>query len=168
MKYLGGCSKEYYAVQECMNQEVGLFIDRGAQWHSGRASDSGVQGSILTRITVLCPLARHIYSPKSTGNTQEVVWWPCPDITKHWLHWTLSQKKKKNEKKQKILLIRKTGFFVTRLITDAKSTMYIIYCNHNWAASRENQQCGFWPGLTQTRLYSYWRRLEAWNFVFRK
>ena len=32
----------------------------------------------------------------------------------------------------------------------------------------ENQQCGFWPGLTQTRLYSYWRWLEAWNFVFRK
>ena len=33
---------------------------------------------------------------------------------------------------------------------------------------RKNQQCGFWPGLTQTRLYSYWRWLEAWNFVFRK
>ena len=37
-----------------------------------------------------------------------------------------------------------------------------------WAASWKNQQCGFWPGLTQTRLYSYWRWLEAWNFVFRK
>ena len=35
------------------------------------------------------------------------------------------------------------------------------------ASSWENQQCGFWPGLTQTRLYSYWRWLEAWNFVLR-
>ena len=33
-----------------------------------------------------------------------------------------------------------------------------------WAATWENQQCGFWPGLTQTRLYSHWRWLEAWNF----
>ena len=33
-----------------------------------------------------------------------------------------------------------------------------------WAAMWENKQCGFWPGLTQTRLYSYWRWLEAWNF----
>ena len=30
------------------------------------------------------------------------------------------------------------------------------------------QQCGFLPGLTQTRLFSHWRWLEAWNFVFRK
>ena len=37
-----------------------------------------------------------------------------------------------------------------------------------WAPAGENQQCGFWPGLTQTRLYSYWRWLEAWNFGFRK
>ena len=37
-----------------------------------------------------------------------------------------------------------------------------------WAATWENQQCGFWPGLTQTRLYCYWRWLEAWNFGFRK
>ena len=37
-----------------------------------------------------------------------------------------------------------------------------------WAATWENQQCGFWPGLTQTRLYSHWRWLEAWNFVCRK
>ena len=36
------------------------------------------------------------------------------------------------------------------------------------AASWENQQCGFWPGLTQTRLYSYWRWQEARNSVFRK
>ena len=27
---------------------------------------------------------------------------------------------------------------------------------------------GFWPGLTQTRLYSHRRWLEAWNFRFRK
>ena len=32
----------------------------------------------------------------------------------------------------------------------------------------EHQHFGFWSGLTQTRLYSYWRWLEAWNFVFRK
>ena len=30
------------------------------------------------------------------------------------------------------------------------------------------QKCWFWPGVTQTRLYSYWRLLEAWNFGFRK
>ena len=29
------------------------------------------------------------------------------------------------------------------------------------AASRENQQCGFRTGLTQTGLYSYRRQLEA-------
>ena len=28
---------------------------------------------------------------------------------------------------------------------------------HNWATTWENQQCGFWPGLAQTRLYSHWR-----------
>ena len=33
-----------------------------------------------------------------------------------------------------------------------------------WHEAWENQQCGFWPGLTQTRLYSYLRWLEAWNF----
>ena len=37
-----------------------------------------------------------------------------------------------------------------------------------WACAWENQQFGFWPGMTQTRLYSYWRWLEARNFVFRK
>ena len=37
-----------------------------------------------------------------------------------------------------------------------------------WAATRENQQCGFWPGLTQSRLYSHWRWLEAWKFEFRE
>ena len=40
--------------------------------------------------------------------------------------------------------------------------------SYKWAATRENQQCGFWSGLTQTRRYSFWRWLEAWNFVFRK
>ena len=42
------------------------------------------------------------------------------------------------------------------------STSYI------WAVTWENQQCGFWQGLTQTRLHSHWRWLEAWNFVCRK
>ena len=37
-----------------------------------------------------------------------------------------------------------------------------------WAPDWENHQFGFWPGLTQTRLYSYCRWLEAQNFVFRK
>ena len=37
-----------------------------------------------------------------------------------------------------------------------------------WAPAWENQQFGFWPGLTQTRLYSHWRWLEVGNFVFRK
>ena len=40
-------------------------------------------------------------------------------------------------------------------------------CNQ-MSTTWENQQCGFWPGLTQTRLCSYWRWLEAWNFGFRK
>ena len=26
MKYLGGCDKEFYAAQECMNQEVGRSL----------------------------------------------------------------------------------------------------------------------------------------------
>ena len=30
-----------------------------------------------------------------------------------------------------------------------------------WAPAWENQQFGFWPGLTHTRLYSYWGWLEA-------
>ena len=33
-----------------------------------------------------------------------------------------------------------------------------------WAVSWENQHSGFRPGPTQTRLYSYRRWLEAWNF----
>ena len=37
-----------------------------------------------------------------------------------------------------------------------------------WAPAWENQQFGFWPGLTQARLYSNLRWLEAWNFLFRK
>ena len=35
-----------------------------------------------------------------------------------------------------------------------------------WAASWENQRSGFQPGPTQTRLYSYRKWLEAWNFRF--
>ena len=34
-----------------------------------------------------------------------------------------------------------------------------------WAATWENQQCGFWPGLTQIRLYSHWRSLGRLKFV---
>ena len=40
------------------------------------ASDSGCRGQGFephSGQTVLCPLARHIYSLKSTGNTQEAV-----------------------------------------------------------------------------------------------
>ena len=40
------------------------------------ASDSGCIGRGFepnSGQTVLCPWARHIYSPKSTGNTQEAV-----------------------------------------------------------------------------------------------
>ena len=44
----------------------------------------------------------------------------------------------------------------------------LTWTSGKWAATWENQQCGFWPGLTQTRLYSYWRWLEAGNFVFRE
>ena len=38
----------------------------------------------------------------------------------------------------------------------------------NWACAWENQQFGFWPGPTQTGLYSHRRWLEAGNFGFRK
>ena len=37
-----------------------------------------------------------------------------------------------------------------------------------WAASWENEQCGFWTGPIQIRLYSHRSRLEAWNFGFKK
>ena len=37
-----------------------------------------------------------------------------------------------------------------------------------WAATRENQHCGFWPGRTQIELYKHRRRLKAGNFGFRK
>ena len=36
-----------------------------------------------------------------------------------------------------------------------------------WACAWENQQFGFRPALTQTGLYSYRSRLEAWNFGFK-
>ena len=48
---------------------------------------------------------------------------------------------------------------------------YIDWTFHtlsNWASTRENQQCWFWLGLTQTRLYSYWSWPKAWNFRFSK
>ena len=37
-----------------------------------------------------------------------------------------------------------------------------------WAASWENQKCGFRTGLSQTELYKHRSRLEAWNFGFKK
>ena len=38
-----------------------------------------------------------------------------------------------------------------------------------WASSWENPcLLGFWPGMTQTRLYKHRKWLEAWNFVFRR
>lgn len=33
MKYLGGCSKEYYAVQECMNQERNAQLAKAGERH---------------------------------------------------------------------------------------------------------------------------------------
>ena len=51
------------------------LASREAPWPSGRASDSGARGRgfDLTQVAVLCPWARYIYLPKSTGNTQEAV-----------------------------------------------------------------------------------------------
>ena len=37
-----------------------------------------------------------------------------------------------------------------------------------WAAMWENQECGFRTSPTPTELYSHRRRLEAWNFGFKK
>ena len=63
-------------------------------------------------------------------------------------------------------VLNQYNFLTNNTCTNYKKTMlnYIFI----WAASWENQQCGFWPGLTQTRLYSHWRWLKAWNFVFMK
>ena len=44
------------------------------------------------------------------------------------------------------------------------STSPEIVRSNNWIASWETQQCGCWTGPTQTGLYSYRSRLEAWNF----
>ena len=38
-----------------------------------RTREREVGGSILTQVPLLCPSARYIYLPKSTGNTQEAV-----------------------------------------------------------------------------------------------
>ena len=37
---------------------------------------------------------------------------------------------------------------------------------YKWAYMWQNKQFGFWPGLTQTDLYSHRRKLESWNFVY--
>ena len=56
-----------------------------------------VGGLILTRVAVLCPWARHIYSPKSSGiNVIPRKLWLCPDMTEKLLTGRLS--KKRNEK----------------------------------------------------------------------
>ena len=61
------------------------------------------------------------------------------------------------------------GVFITRTcFHDGAIRTNVLPSKPKWAATYENQQCGFWPGLTQTRLYSHWGRLGAWNFVFRK
>ena len=46
-----------------------------------RASDSEarVRVSLLTRVTMLCPLARQIYSPKVLVVPRKR--WPCPNMT---------------------------------------------------------------------------------------
>ena len=61
------------------------------------------------------------------------------------------------------------GFPMERLIYN--KYMYCIQQKGQytiWAASWENQQCGFRTGLTQTGLYKHRRWLETWNFGFRK
>ena len=60
-----------------------------------------------------------------------------------------------------IVITSKFIFFIA-------AVCFACFSKHIWAVWWENQQCGFWPGLTQTRLYSHWRWLEAGNFVFRK
>ena len=44
----------------------GIVVER-------RTPEREVGGSILTQVAMLCPWARYIYLPKSTGNTQEAV-----------------------------------------------------------------------------------------------
>ena len=55
---------------------------------------------------------------------------------------------------------------VAHLVNWDKFYQFSIKCM--LLACRRMTICGFWPGLTQTRLDSHWRWLEAWNFVFRK
>ena len=48
---------------------------RGGPWPSGRVSDSGARGGGVRYLPLPCCVLeqRHIYSPKSTGNTKEAV-----------------------------------------------------------------------------------------------
>ena len=46
----------------------------GARWLSGKASDSGARGQgFETYLCRVVSLTKTLYSPKSTGNTQEAV-----------------------------------------------------------------------------------------------
>ena len=55
----------------------------------------------------------------------------------------------------------KTGFLTSRLKYSRSCITYNATLPYNWAPAFENQQFGFWPDLTQTRLFIYWRWLEA-------
>ena len=56
-----------------MHQSFAMTSPPAGWWLTPRTPDPEVGGSSLTRVAVLCPWARHIYPPKSTGNTQETM-----------------------------------------------------------------------------------------------
>ena len=58
--------------------------------------------------------------------------------------------------------------FATVLIAKGIGLQQCQFSVKIWAASWENQQCGFRTGLTQTDLCKHSRQLKAWNFGFKK
>ena len=59
---------------------------RGAWWPSGTASDSVARGwGFNTYLRLVMSLSRHIYTSKSTGNTQKQ--WLRPDTTEKIVYW---------------------------------------------------------------------------------
>ena len=104
-----------------------------------------------------------------------VLWFVCAVLVK--LVCSTSQRTKSISS---CLLNLVVTYLVSKRFQQSPSTYSLKVHWHHWLASVctatclilapewENQQFGFGPGLTQTKLYSYWRWLQAWNFVFRK
>ena len=56
------------------------MTEGGARWLSGRSSDSGARGRVFeTYLRCVVSLSKTLYTPKSTGNTQEAAAPPQKD-----------------------------------------------------------------------------------------